>query len=389
MATNQRRTRGTVHHACRTCRPGQPCRWRIRLSAGWDPDARAYARIDRTITGSRRDAERQLHALANGLDTGQQKAPRVARTVGAALAQYLERTRKLGPRTRDEYERIIATHLQPLHRHPIEKLTPAHIDQRYRELERKGLSPATIRRIHTVLRSALNHAVRWDWIATNPATRVELPDLEKPDVGRVDSATVRHLLEHARQRDPILHLAATLAALTGLRRGELCALRWSDLDLHGGRIHVRHSLADRGSRGTTRKDTKTHRTRVVVLSPPAVALLSAHAAARNAELARLGLRLIQPDDHVVTADPTGRQPWVPSRLSKQWQRHVVRCDLEGVRLHDLRHWYVSTAVNDNVPIPVVAEQAGHSPATLLRDYAHAQPLDPRAAGAAASALGFS
>lgn len=389
--TNTRRSpgTGTITDVCDPCAGGRNHRWKLRLSTGWDPDARRYTRISRTITGTRADAERLLASIATDHHTGRTRPDRAGRTVAAALAQHLETSRRLGPRTRDEVERIARTHLAPIGEVQLAQLTPQHIDRLYRDLERKGLAPNTIRRIHSVLRAALNHAVRWDWIPTNPALRVELPAATKPATGQVDDATVKQLLARARSTDPLLATAAGLAALTGMRRGELCALRWADVDLEQAVIHVRSSVADHGARGTTVKAPKTGHARAVWLGPAAVQLLDEWRAQRNAELARLHLPALKPSAHVLSPDPTGAQLWVPSRLSKRWERHVAASGIaQRVRLHDLRHWHVSAAVAASVPVSIVAESAGHSPTTLLRIYAHAPRGDSRAVDAASAALGL-
>lgn len=382
---------GNVTHTC-----GPDCtggsgnhRWKLRFSGGWDPDARRYTRISRSFVGTKAEAERELQRISGEIQIGTIRAPLQAHTLEAALANYAN-SRKLSPRTRQEVQRIARTHLAPLGPLPLSQITPAKIDRLLRDLEAKGLAPATVHRIYSVLRAAISWAVRWDWISNNPAKRVDPPRIPRQrNVGRVDSSTVRMLLERARQENHDLGVVATFAALTGMRRGEICALRWQDIDLERGVIHVAHSLMELGRKGRKLKDTKTGDDRYVQMNEATRTLLAEHHAHRSEVLRRYTLRPIEPHNYVFSDWPDGHQPLSPAALSKRWQRHVLASGVnERVRLHDLRHWHVSTAVAASVPISIVAESAGHSPTTLLRIYAHAPRGDSRAVDAASDALGL-
>jgi integrase len=166
--------------------------------------------------------------------------------LGRWLANYARMN--VAAKTFERYSEIVQLHLVPaLGHHGLGKLQPLHIQACYsnailsgRRDGRGGLSPQTVLHHHRVLREALRHAVKWQLIARNPADAVEAPRPQRREIESLDVKEATRLLE-ASAESP-LALLVLLALGTGLRRGELLALRWKDVDLGANRLAVRQAI---------------------------------------------------------------------------------------------------------------------------------------------------
>jgi integrase len=139
-----------------------------------------------------------------------------------------------------EYERLLERRLLPrFGAKKLRSIRPVDLDTYYAELHRgdwgvKPLGALSIQHVHAVLRMLLNQAVRWEWIPTNPASKASPPRVLKSQRTIPSPQAVRRILEDCEHHDPELACFLRLAAVSGARRGEVCALRWSDIDLEGG-----------------------------------------------------------------------------------------------------------------------------------------------------------
>jgi integrase len=133
------------------------------------------------------------------------------------------------------------------------------------------MAPATVRQVHAILRRALDQAARWGWIPANPAALASPPRLGSAEIRPPTPEEVSRLLEAAYGADPDFAVLLWLAATTGARRGELCALRWGSIDLEAAELLILRSLFQAAGR-LVEKDTKTHAARRLALSEDSVAL---------------------------------------------------------------------------------------------------------------------
>jgi integrase len=261
----------------------------------------------------------------------------------------------------------------------VDRLRPADLDRFYASL-RKHLSPASVLKVHSILRAALGQAVRWQMITENPATHASLPRPVRPRVQAPTPDHVARLLAAAQAEDPEFALYLRLAAVTGARRGELCALRWDDIDLEGKQVVVARSLTV-GDKGLIEKRTKTDRARRLALDDATVAALREQRRLAE-ERARACDVELPPKAYVFARDPEGKEPWRPdSGATGRFMRLRDRLGLKGIRLHDLRHYVATHLLEAGVPVRAVSERLGHANATTtLGIYAHAIPAtDQRSA----------
>ena len=162
----------------------------------------------------------------------------------------------------------------------VAKLTPSDLDRFYRQLLEVGRSrgpyaPATIRRVHGIIRRALTQGVRWGWITHNPAIDASPPRVPMKELKPPDPDQVVRLFHLAQESDPELATFIMLAASSGARRGELLALRWSDIDLDRGRLSIERGIVRVGD-DLIEQGTKTHQSRRISLDAGTVAALRAH-----------------------------------------------------------------------------------------------------------------
>ncbi|WP_279339340.1 tyrosine-type recombinase/integrase [Sphaerisporangium perillae] len=215
-------------------------------------------------------------------------------------------------------------------------MTTARINTLYR-LERQGrsdhkagdgLSPRTVRYIHTILRAALQGAVDSDRLAKNPADRANPPTAKQakaPEMHPWTAGQLRAFLDWSKEGSH-LHTAWHVLAMTGMRRGELLALRWRDVDPEAGTVRIRRSVGVVRVKGEGMQvkegDTKTAKPRVVDLDEGTAALLKAHKRERGG----LALELAR-DGALVFGDIEGRHRH-PERFSRTFREHLARCRKE-------------------------------------------------------------
>jgi integrase len=177
-----------------------------------------------------------------------------------------------------------------------------------------------------------------------------------------------------------------LAAMTGARRSELLALRWSDIDYKGGRITFARGIVF-GTEGLVEKDTKTHAVRRVALDPRTAEVLAAHHERVNERAAQCGA-VIASDAYVFSHEPDGSEPWRPDSTTRAFRLLLAKAGLRGVRLHDLRHYVATQLLAAGVDVRTVAGRLGHRNAsTTLNVYSHfLQDADEQAANVLAKLL---
>ena len=330
-------------------------------------------RRQRSFTArTRREAERLARQWEEQIEAAGGKAPPGRLTVQALIEEhFLPHCRQnLRPATVANYEAVLKKHILPrIGRERLERLSPAAINQLYRALLAEGVGVPTVRRVHAILHRAFSLAVKWGLALHNPAANADPPRPQAPELEELDATALRRLLEAARQDR--LYPLWLLLALTGLRRGEACALRWEDIDLEAGVLTVRRSRVVVGGR-VVEQEPKTKRSRRTIAMPPVlVDALRAWAVKQKRERLALGPRW-EGQDYVFTSEEG--KPLRPDLLQKRaWKRLLRAAGLPlRLRIHDLRHAHVTALLQAGVPVKTVQERVGHHSAAFTLDrYAHA------------------
>lgn len=357
--------------------------WTVQVSGGFSETTGARVRVTRTVRGTHRDAERELTRLLRDVDQGI-----VAEPGRMTLTRYLEdrwlphAATRVRPGTHERYCSLMRVHVEPrIGRTQLAKLRPMHVQSVLDGMLSEGLSPRTVLHSYRVLSSALRQGVRWQVLATNPANAVSPPRPERPELVVPAASEVRRLIEAA---DGPLRMAVLLSATTGMRRGEVLGLRWSQVE--GSTVRVTTSLQRAGG-DLAFVSPKTDRSRRVISLPPVAIEALKRWRAEQVER-RLFLGAAWTDEDVVVDRGDGR-PMDPAEFSRAFATLVKREGLPGVRLHDLRHAFATSLLVTGVHPKVVSEALGHASTTFTMDtYQHLLPsMGEQVAIAMQAALG--
>jgi len=351
-----------------------PDYWEVRAYAGTDPLSGKDRYTSRTVRGGRRDAEKLLAQLVAKLD---REGPTTRHTLNELLTSHIDHLEHRGREARTiEGYRSIAVQVKNdrIGTVPVADIGVKTVDDFYVRLKSRGLAPGSVQRYHALMRAAFRQAMAWDWVARNPVQLATPPTA--PRVGRriarpdVVAALIN---EGIASRNPLNGLALRLLAATGARRGEVCGLRWNDVDLDRGVIRIRSAVAQLADGSLVEKEPKSHQQREVALDTQTVDMLRRHEAEQHDQLAALGVKRSS-DSYVLAdldADLTGMTPTPPNRLTQAFARLRGRVPgAELLRLHDLRHWFASTQLDAGEPLPAVAARIGDHVETLAKVYAH-------------------
>ena len=360
--------------------------WSVVIDLGRDETGR---RVRKWHSGYRtkKDAERARIELLSRLDQGTYVSPSKM-SIGAFLVQeWLPAKRAtIKETTFASYEMHVTKHIVPrIGGVPLLSVSAGHLNAFYADLLADGrrngaggLSPATVERIHATIHKALADAVRWGRLARNPADRADPPKESTAEMSVWTPEQLGTFLDSV--RTDRLFAAWLMAAMTGMRRGELLGLKWSDLDLEAGAVSVRQIRTVAKYRVVTFTPKTEKGRRTIALDPHTVAALRSYRVAQKEERVLLGPDYSNSDDLVFTK-PNGSAIH-PERFSAWFTQRCRKSGLPRVRLHDVRHSYVTALLAEGVPLKVVSQRVGHaSPMVTMTIYQHVLPGDDRAAAA--------
>ncbi len=352
--------------------------WRAKAFLGRDTVTGQQRYVTRTVHGTKREAQAALSQLLVEVDQGAHIAPAKAGTVDELWAQWFELNRdRLSPTTQRGYTALLDRRVLPAFgSRKVRTIRPSELDEFYARLSRTGgragrpMSAQSVHHVHAVVRSLLNQAVKWGWCATNPANRASPPKVRRHEFKLPSVEEVIALVSAADERDAELGCFLRLAVVTGARRGELCALRWRNVDLSAQTIAISRSIVDGSNDRLIEKGTKTHASRRIVIDDETAQLLARRWTAAEDRAAEFGTSLL-PDAFIFSDSPDGQLPWRPGRVTLGFTRLCRQMGVAGVRLHDLRHFAASRMLVAGVPVRTVAGRLGHAnAATTLNVYAH-------------------
>jgi len=236
----------------------------------------------------------------------------------------------------------------------------------------KAVSGRTVRHAHDLIRCVLNFGIRRQLVARNVALLIppeDLPKAPKPEPNALDEAEIKRLLDAARQpssrsikrdyltSEPWFAPAVAFSIYTGARRGEVCGLKWSDVNLDAKSVTIRRSLADTKTVGRFFKEPKNGKARTIALPSPLVLILVERRSTQERERQELGQGYN--DQDLVFARPDGSfvMPWCYTAAVK---RLAKRAKVKPFSLHDLRDTHASLLAKNGVPLEVVSKRLGHS-----------------------------
>ena len=285
----------------------------------------------------------------------------------AAGRHYLAQRRALGRKksTLEDYEGFLRVHLVPFFGdRPLDEIDARLVEEfLYTKLD-EGRAPKSVVNYSSLLGAILAHGVRRGWCADNPVRGVEMPRIEvDPDIRFLSLEELDAVLRACppTPMGQLDRLVISAAAMTGMRRGEVIALRWQDVDWDARIIRVRRNFT-RGAFGTP----KSRRSgRVVPLASTLAAELRAHRVRST----------LRSDEDLVFAHPATGNVLDPSKLSRRFRGHVRRAGVRPTRFHDLRHTFATRMASAGAPMRALQEWLGHGDLRTTLIYSH-YALDP-------------
>lgn len=360
--------------------------WSVVLDLGRDETGR---RVRKWHSGyrSKKEAERARVELLGRVHQGTYVEPSKV-TIGTFLVdEWLPAKRStVKETTLASYEMHVHKHIVPrIGGVPLLNVGATHLNSFYADLlaggrrdGSGGLSPTSVRRIHATLHKAMADAVRWGRLARNPADQADPPRASNAEMCIWSPEQVRTFLDFV--RSDRLFCAWLMAATTGMRRGEILGLRWSDVNLDAGSLSVRQIRTVARSKVVTLTPKTDMGTRTIALDPQTVAALRSYRVAQMEERLMVGPAYANERDLVFTWEDGSAIH--PERFSCWFKKLCRSSSLPRIRLHDVRHSYVTALLSAGVPLKVVSQRIGHaSPMVTMTIYQHVLPGDDRAAAA--------
>jgi len=336
--------------------------WRLKYDVGTGTERKiAYV----TVRGTRKQAEAELAKRLNELAEGRYVA-RSIETLGSYAHHWLTNIApaKSGPSSLAQYDTVIRTHILPeLGEIELQKLDASAIDRLYTRCRKRGLSPVTVSNLHSVLKRILKSALKAGKLAYSPMDRIQTEPNAKPrEIEVLSEEELGRLLDHLKGH--WLYLPTLLAVQTGLRRGEVCGLRWKDVN--ASELHVSQAIGRVGNKiGVTTLKTKRSK-RTIKLPASLLVELAQHKKEQSTIRLSLGLGKID----LICTMPEGK-PLHPVVLSHTFAQKAREAGLPPTTFHGLRHFHVSYLLKHGVPLHVVSARAGHANASVtLNTYAH-------------------
>jgi integrase len=293
-------------------------------------------------------------------------------TVGDYLEGWLKDAESTVRRSTFEgYEYAVRPHIVPaLGRIKLKDLTPAHLRSFYRDRLDSGRAPSTVHKLHVVLHKALKAAVADGLIPRNAAAGLKLPRITREEIDPLTEEEARRLLETA--SGDRLEALYVLALNTGMRQGELLALKWDDVDLERGVLRVRRTLTHVDKAFVLGEPKTKNSRRTIRLTTSAVTALRAHLSRQLEEMERMG-SLYRPGG-LIFATESGTLINPSNLRNRSFKPLLKRAGLPPARFHDLRHTCATLLLGRDVNAKVVSEMLGHSSISITLDiYSHLLP----------------
>ena len=347
-------------------RERSPGHWAIVIDVR-DPVTGKRKRRWHSFAGTKRQAQVECSRLISEAQRGTGLEPSRV-TLAEFLDRWLAHMRpQISARTHERYTELVTKNIAPaLGNVILSRLQAVQISEAYaralvsgRRDGKGGLSPASVHYQHRVLKKALGQAVKWRLLPGNPIDAVDPPRVERTRMQTYDmaqTAEVLALVRHTRLYVPVLP-----ALLCGLRRGEITALRWRNVDLDGAQLAIVEST-EQTSKATRLKETKTGRARTVALPSLVVEELRQHWIKQAQELLQIGIR--QSGESFVYSREDG-QPMQPRSLTHAWDQFRTRTTL---------HSHATHLLAGNIHPKIASERLGHSKVGITLDlYSHVRP----------------
>lgn len=282
---------------------------------------------------------------------------------------FLTKQNTIGVQTVKVYKDFIQKRIKPtLGNFTLSKLSTIQIQTVVNNLYEEGLSSSTVKKVYEIIRNSLEHAVDFELVPKNVASKVKLPKANKKEMNVWNGEEVNKFLEFA--KDNPSYIVFYLALTTGMRQGEILGLRWKDVDLDKGLIKINQTLSHDGKIFISGAKTKSS-LRTINLSLSGIKVLKVRKLAVSKE--KLSFGPIYQDFDLVVCTQHGT-PFNPANIRRTFKRIIKMADVPDIRFHDLRHTHATLLLSKGVNVKVISERLGHSNIKVTLDtYSHVLP----------------
>jgi integrase len=350
--------------------------WRLKFDLDRDPKTGRRQTRFITVRGTRKQAQAELARMLTALDTGTLVEPSKM-TVADYMRAWLKTTSTLtlSPKTAERYAQLIENQIVPhLGEFSLQKLKPIHIADWHAKLLKGGgheggpLKARTVGHAFRVLHKGLEDAVKHEVLARNPAAVISPPKVDGEEIEILSADQVKAVLVAMRATPIYPHVVLLLGS--GMRRGELAGLQWSDIDFESGKLRIERAVEKTKMHGLRIKAPKTRKgRRTISLPASAVEVLKEYRKACLELRIALGIGRLPPDAFVFGT--IEGKPRDPDRITQDWKRIAAKHGLPRVTLHALRHSHASALIAGGADPVTVAGRLGHaSPGITMAVYAH-------------------
>ncbi len=352
--------------------------WELMVYLPKDPVTGERRRQWQRFKGTKRQAQMALSKLVTESQDARKRATSVS--VETIMRKWLEaRQGSLAPKTALIYRQRVEQVVRHIGAVQADELTAGHVDAFYRLLEQEGVTQSVRRQVHEVFRAALQQAVRWEWLDRNPVLAVKPPVKATKEIAVPTVEQLRVLLDEGGRRHEYWRSLISIAAITGLRRGELCGLRFSDYD--GRVLTVRRNVTYTPATGIHIGETTTKRVRRVWLDDAGCGLIEGRMHFVREKAVQGGFELAA-DPYLFSFEPDAGVPAFPDAISRHFRTIADKHGWRELHFHSLRHFTATQLIAAGVDVRTVSGRLGHStPTVTLNVYSHV--IDEREREAAA------
>ncbi len=351
--------------------------YQLIIECGYDQLTGKRIRSFKTVNGTEKEAKAELRRLISEVEKGKtlKQSPVVFldwvnQWVTLYKKPYIEETTMIG------YRNKIHCYIEDsIGKMKIKDIKPATVQALVNSMIDRGLSPKSIRDTYNIINGAMKKAVVQHMISYNPCEGIELPRQHKYQANVYDVCTIQTVLEKAKADDEKynsnIYIPILLLAELGLRRGELLALRWENIDLKNGIVKICENMV-RGSDGYHIKKPKTDSgLRDIHIGADLINILTEEHKKYVADMLSYGVGF---DTRGYIVRQANGSPLHPDSMSRKWERFLERNMLPKIRLHDLRHSNATALIQAGVSPKVVQQRLGHADiTTTLNTYTHVLP----------------
>lgn len=348
--------------------------WRYRVDIGLDPVTGKRKQKSKSGFKTKKEAQIALAEFIASYENGEYfECEKIS--LREYLNYWLETYAKtnVSPSSYIRYTQFANQIVSKLGGLELSSIKPMHIQKFYTDLQKTNLSNSTILKVHRMLSMSLKHAVGWQMLNYNPASAVKPPRPQHVEMSIWDSDTINQVLKDLKESNSNLYIPILIGATTGMRQGEIAALRWQDVDFVNGFISVRYNFQkiDNSNNYALASPKTSKSNRSIAMMDLTIKELKEHRKKQN-ELIMLNRDIYNNQDFVCAFEDG--TPYKPVYIGELFRKFMRRSNYPKIRFHDLRHSHATMLLKQGVNPKIVSERLGHANISITLDtYSHVLP----------------